>query len=126
MRFRGVDEVEATVRRGSASSEALGPLFEDRVIHSGKDTSRAAGVAARGKAERDRARIVQALRDHRALTRDELEEVTGISGNAVRPRCVELIEAKVVVELELKAPTRSGRLAHLLTLADMPGVPRAA
>lgn len=53
------------------------------------------------------------------LTRDELETVLHLSGNAVRPRVQELIEAGLVEETELTRRTRSGSKATVLVASNV-------
>jgi hypothetical protein len=99
MRFRGVDEVEATVRRGAAASEALGPLFERPLPDNGTATSKAAAERARPAAETDRLAIFECLvLNPQGLTRLEIHERTGIKENTVNGRANDLVRAGMAVE----------------------------
>jgi len=79
------------------------------VAHS--ETSReAAQSVKRQTVERDRGRILDALRLHRALTDEELCRVTGIAPNSLRPRRGELVKLGLVVEAG-RGRTSTGRNA---------------
>lgn len=82
-----------------------------------KDTSAAAAVAIKPH------KVTQALRVLRALqccplgaTRDHLQHGTGMDGNTLRPRVLELIRDGYVHETRYKRQTRSGRFAYILNL----------
>ena len=64
------------------------------------------------------------------LTAEEIEGLTRLGGNTVRPRLCELREAKRIVQTDRTRKTRSGRNAHIyvieipdLTPRDRHGVP---
>lgn len=65
---------------------------------------------------RDRARIVAALKSYGALTDEEIQTRTGLSGNTERPRRVELVRQGVVIATEMQRRTASGRWATAWTL----------
>lgn len=56
--------------------------------------------------------VLDALRIADA-TADELETRTGLRGNTVRPRLVELVEANVIRRTDRKRPTRTGSPAFV-------------
>jgi hypothetical protein len=51
------------------------------------------------------------------LTREEVADLTGLSDSAVRPRVVELMRARYIVERG-ERPTKSGRAGKVLWAAD--------
>lgn len=82
------------------------------------ETSRKAAIDNYPRSGSQRARILDALID-RPQTREELEHTTGLSGNAVRPRVVELIDGEWVRELRdhtglVERQTASGSAAVVL------------
>jgi len=54
------------------------------------------------------------------LTREEIEDVSGISGNSVRPSVVNLLADKSICLRGTKRPTRSGRSAAVLVRVMKP------
>lgn len=61
-------------------------------------------------------RVHRAIADAGAdgMTAQQVEDATGLPGNTVRPRIVELRRAGLVVESDQTRPTRSGRSAVVL------------
>jgi hypothetical protein len=88
------------------------------MIHNGTATSIAAAESVRGTAATDRQRVLDAIRaaDIHGLTRDEVERVTGLTGNSVRPRVAELLAAGTIEEAGEIRRTASGRAAKVLTV----------
>jgi response regulator of citrate/malate metabolism len=64
--------------------------------------------------------IMQEMNIHKetGLTREEIEIHTGISGNTVRPRILELIEEGKIIESTQYRLTKSGRKARVLFIAN--------
>ncbi len=73
-------------------------LLSDFLPHNGSETSKEAAAKAVSRAESDRETIFAAIVAAGGLTRDEIEVVTEISGNTVRPRVVELVKAGRIEE----------------------------
>lgn len=87
-----------------------------RLRHNTRSTSIAAAIAnlpVRAKQWRAILTFIGARGDWGA-TRDEVEIGTGISGNAVRPRTIELIELGHIRETAKVRKTRAGRDAFVL------------
>lgn len=84
--------------------------------HNRTRTSRAAAQAIEPKAGTQRATVLRWIRllEETGMTRDELEYLTGLSGNTIRPRVYELIRDGFVMESGETRPTRSGRAAEVL------------
>lgn len=78
------------------------------------ETSFQAAVDNLPRAGTQKARILTYLETVGDATRDEMEADLDLSGNAVRPRIVELIEAGLVEETERTRVTRSGSKATVL------------
>lgn len=84
------------------------------VPHNGTPTSRAA--AARAQPTRQEQAVIDALRAAPdGLTREELEDRTGLAGNAIRPRVWALVARGIVYE-QGERPTRAGRAAAVVRL----------
>ncbi len=81
--------------------------------HSGGLTSAAAAEAIEPHANRLRAVVLAALQESGPMTSQEIEDRTGLEGNTVRPRLVELREMGRVRDSGLTRPTRSGRDATI-------------
>jgi hypothetical protein len=90
------------------------------LIHNRTSTSIAAAESMTGSAAGDRARILDAIRAAgiHGLTRDEISDRTGISGDTVRPRVRELLDSKPppIEEAGEIRRTASGRAAKVLTV----------
>lgn len=87
--------------------------------HSGGETSRlAAEQITEFKARACHERILHALR-HGPLTREQIEEKTGLSGNTVRPRCKEMLNAGLVVVTDRTGFTESGRPAERIGIKEI-------
>lgn len=90
-----------------------------RATHNGTRTSRLAADSIVKNAATLRLKVLQALLSagQGGLTREELEEVTGMGGNTLRPRVRELVLAKQIRELPepMTRRTHSGREAAILT-----------
>ena len=76
----------------------------------GSDTSEEAARSVRPHRERMADTVLAAI-SLRAMTDEELVEMTGLSPSTVRPRRVELVEAGLVRDSGERRPTRSGRKA---------------
>lgn len=74
------------------------PLFMVRAPHSGGDASRDAAADIRPHVAKLRARVLAYLAScgQAGATRAEIESGTGLAGNTVRPRVVELLEHKAI------------------------------
>ena len=78
-------------------------------------TSNAAAESiSRARRETDCARILAFIIANCGATREEIELATGIRGNTVRPRCLDLIDAGRVYESAVTRKTTSGRKAFVL------------
>ncbi len=79
-------------------------------------TSRAAAESVEpATAAAHRRRVLEYVSNrHDGATREEIELATGLSGNTVRPRVVELIHAGSLRESNVTRKTRSGRNAAVL------------
>lgn len=78
------------------------------------ETSKAAAKAMTGKpSDLARQKVADAIRNagERGLTDQECEVATGLSGNCVRPRRIELESAGLVVDSGKRRKTASGRMA---------------
>lgn len=58
--------------------------------------------------------LVHVGRSWQGLTRQEIEDRTGLDGNTVRPRVCELVKSSLLVEDGRTRPTRSGKPARVL------------
>lgn len=84
--------------------------------YSNPTTSRDAALDNLPRAGTQKARILDAIsstEDYGCL-REDLERPLGLSGNTIRPRVAELIEAGLVEETERQRRTRSGSMALVL------------
>lgn len=95
--------------------------------HNGTRTSRAAAL------DIDNSRYRQCDQIHAAvlgsalagMTREEIQKATGLSGDTVRPRVLELLEAGRLVNAGELRRTSSGRMAEvLLAVEAMPAEAR--
>lgn len=83
--------------------------------HNGRPTSRAAAQAIEPKAGTYRHAVLELIRlEPHGLTREDLCELTGLSGDTIRPRVWELIGQGLIMESGETRPTRSGRAAEVL------------
>lgn len=82
--------------------------------HNNRETSILAAEAIRPHVGRQQQAILDYLRGCDGDTRDGIEAATGIHGNAVRPRCLELLKLRLIVETNETRLTRSGRKAYVL------------
>lgn len=88
--------------------------------HNGIDTSEAAANAVAGKAEAIRQQVYQLIVDRGGLTSDEIQSITGLDGNTVRPRLWELEgnplasgRQRLIYKSDIKRMTRSGKPARV-------------
>jgi DNA-binding IclR family transcriptional regulator len=81
--------------------------------HNGTATSRAAANEIEPFAGRLRADVLIFLRSRgeEGATADEIEQSSGIAGNTIRPRLIELKRLGLVQQTSATRPTRSGRKA---------------
>lgn len=96
-------------RRGT---EDLGPLFAAPPSVA-VDTSRQAAAAIAPRAGTLRALVLGFLKQYGPMTAEQLEEISGLDGNTIRPRLVELRAAGRVEMTDDKRPTKSGGTARL-------------
>ena len=83
-------------------------------LSTGSPTSDAAARAVEGKRPRLWWLVWRTLQQHPdGMTAEELETATGLSGNSVRPRLVELAEVNLVTRTERTRKTRQGRDAFV-------------
>lgn len=84
-------------------------LFRKPALSNSTPTSDAAARAIEPKRPRLWWTIFRALQNNPAgLTAEELEGVTGMAGNTIRPRLVELCETQLVTKTERTRKTRRG------------------
>jgi len=88
--------------------------------HNGIDTSEAAANAVAGKAEAIRQQVYKLVVERGSLTSDEIQALTGLDGNTVRPRLWELEgnpitsgRQRLVYKSDDKRMTRSGKPARV-------------
>lgn len=99
------------------------PLFMSSAPHNGTDTSRDAAANIRehlGRLEFVVFAAVACARDA-GVTNDEIEVITGLAGNTVRPRIVRLREMGLVRDSQRRRPTRSGRAAVVWQMVQQEG-----
>ena len=101
-------------RAVAAADDAFLALTFDAPPDNGTRTSREAAIRAIPLASHQRQLVLTVLQAHGPLTREGIEQASGLSGNSVRPRVSELLTAGLVMELEEWSTTRSGRRAALL------------
>lgn len=97
--------------------ETLFDIGDPLPPHNGTRTSMEAAASIQHKAPSWRERIFNYIqsRGGSGATRDEIERKLGISGNTVRPRITELLDAHRIRESKTTTrPTRSGRQAFVL------------
>lgn len=90
-------------------------------------TSEAAAEAIAHRVNALHRKVLQAYREHpEGLTRDEAEVITGLSHQTCSARCRELVlKGLLVTKVDpmtgrsLRRPTRSGREAEVLFIADL-------
>ena len=92
----------------------------DALPHNGTPTSYQAAVQALPRAQRSRDRVMFGYRMLGVLgaTDEEIEQLTGLSGNTVRPRRNELAAADMIVKAGYTRRTRSGRRAEVWIAAE--------
>lgn len=86
--------------------------------YSNPTTSFQAAVDNLPRAGTQRRLILDTIRSSGGLTRDEIEVLTDLSGNAVRPRIRELQEEGHVEETKETRRTRSGSMAAVLVATN--------
>ena len=93
----------------TAQTELFGPAPAQR--HSA--TSLAAAKAVEPRANRDRFRVLMAIREAgpRGLTDEELQFGLNLPGNTERPRRIELLGKGLIWQSTTTRPTRSGHPA---------------
>lgn len=90
-----------------------------RLKHNTRSTSIAAAIANLPIRNLQQRKILAFLGSKkRGATRDEIELETGLSGNAVRPRTLELIELGHIRETAKVRKTRAGRDAYVLEVCQ--------
>lgn len=90
--------------------------MSEAIPHNTRQTSILAALAAVHAAARHRAQILGLILSAgpAGMTREEIEERSGLAGNTVRPRCVELMASGLIRATEGTRATRSGRQAEIL------------
>lgn len=83
-----------------------------------QETSRKAAERIAPKAGSLRAQILDLIRLKDGLTRDEIEELTGIRSNTVNPRLKELADGGWIMDSRLRRKTRSGSDAIVWVSCD--------
>jgi hypothetical protein len=88
----------------------------------GSATSAAAAAAAAGDANRHRAAVFAAIlaAGYDGLTRQEIERQTGLNGNTVRPRVVELANRGLIKPSDEIRRNAGGRACEVLVSATLP------
>jgi transcription initiation factor IIE alpha subunit len=88
--------------------------------HSHVDTSEAAALAIAGKTEEQRQQIYALIVERGGLTSDEIQAITSLDGNSVRPRLWELEgnpltsgRQRLIYKSDDKRLTRSNKLARV-------------
>jgi hypothetical protein len=97
------------------------PDLADLPAHNGTETSKAAAVSMRGRAQDiQQDTILAFLRRQGAHggTRQEIHLETGIDGNSVNPRVAELLKDGRAVETQRQRPTQSGRGAQVVVARE--------
>lgn len=90
------------------------------MIHNGTTTSIAAATSVQGSAATMRQTILGAIRaaSFAGLTREEIELKTGLPGNTVRARCIELLATNCIAPSGEIRRTASGRPAEVLVAVE--------
>lgn len=90
----GIEAPTGGARTKGATTMTELPLWMTDAPHSGSRTSRDAAADIKPHVARLRARVLAfiATRGSAGCTREEIERGTGLAGNTVRPRVVELLE----------------------------------
>ena len=91
------------------------PLFMTHAPHNGTPTSKDAAADIRAHTPKLRAKVLAfvASRGAYGATAQEIEAGTGLAGNTVRPRLVELAENGCIERTGRTRPTTSGRQASV-------------
>lgn len=99
--------------------EALANITDD-APHNGSETSKAAARSIAPRMNPMRVSILAALirADPQGLTADEIERCTGMTGNSIRPRLVEMETLTWVVRDGDTRETRSGRPASVWRVTE--------
>ena len=97
-------------------------LYSPKLRHDARDTSRAAAAAVLPKVGTQRRNVYDAIArycdksnpigDTWGLTDEQISDVTGLSGNSVRPRRLELLEAGLIEENGTRPGLRSAKSRH--------------
>ena len=77
-----------------------------------------------GPRNRARAAVLEAIRAASGITAEKISEVTGIGGDTVRPRIVELVALNLIRDSKKTSLTRSGRNAVCWVATLTQGVER--
>jgi predicted HTH transcriptional regulator len=92
-------------------------LFSQPPAQRHSDTSVAAAESVATSTTYLRGRVFEAIREHEALTDEQITKVTGIPANTARPRRVELMQAGAIKAVG-KSRTASGRHATAWGIAS--------
>ncbi len=89
--------------------------------HNGTVTSKRAAEAIKPSAAAARLVVYEAISAAgiHGLTREQIEEVTGIKGDTVRPRCDDLLTANIIEEAGEVRVLKSGRYGKVLTVVGV-------
>lgn len=115
--LRELADQQATLLAGYR--EALANITDD-APHNGSETSKAAARSIAPRMNPMRVSILAALirADPQGLTADEIERCTGMTGNSIRPRLVEMETLTWVVRDGDTRETRSGRPASVWRVTE--------
>lgn len=91
------------------------------VPHNGTVTSKRAAEATKPSAAAARLIVLEAISAAgiHGLTREEIEDKTGLNGNTVRPRVWDLIKSKTIEEAGEVRACKSGSYGKVLTMVGL-------
>lgn len=103
-------------RKGRACGTCQGVGFVGEPPSTAHPNSREAADAIKSHAAHQRATVLAAIKEHGPVSDQQIERLTGIPGNSIRPRRGELEAAGLIVHAG-KGTTESGRTCDLWTVA---------
>jgi hypothetical protein len=109
------EQLPLTPRRELLTRYEVGAPFAPK-----SDTSREAAEQIRPQAANLRESVLRAMlkTPGEGATAEEIEELTGLAGNTVRPRLIELVERGQIAKTDRKRATRSGRNAVIYVVTS--------
>lgn len=108
------EQLPLVSRRELLSRYEVGAPFAPK-----SDTSREAAERIQPQAANLRALVLRTVAGTSSgATAEEIETLTGLAGNTVRPRLVELVQRGQLAKSDRKRATRSGRNAVVYELTD--------